>query len=115
MAKKVFTKKTLRAVAKKANHDQIETFKENHGWCVELMPLRQKYGQKLKPHQRDQIESFIRAFANMAYKKYAAGAKEHKNRELTVPIAKKELLGEAIDMFIYTMVVANERDHWDNC
>lgn len=71
---------------------------------INLQDLRKEYGKGLKPYKQDEIEMFIKSFAHMAYKKYAAGAREHKN-DMTVKVAKKELLMEAIDLFIYSMVV----------
>lgn len=70
---------------------------------LDLNALRKAYGGKLKEHQQNQIEMIIFNFAHMAYKKYAAGAKEHKNN-LSKEVAMKELMAEAIDMFVYAMV-----------
>lgn len=81
---------------------------------INLYYLRAVYGKKLSRAQQSQIESFIYQFAEMAYKKYAKGAKEHHNNLLSVETAKKELLGEAIDLFIYSMVVNSDRS-WDQC
>lgn len=83
---------------------------------IDLLKLRKQYGKGLKPYKQNEIEMFIRSFAHMAYKKYAKGAKEHRNnmtvevakREL-LEVAKRELLEEAIDTFIYAMVVKSER------
>lgn len=71
---------------------------------INLQDLRKRYGRGLKAYKQKEIELFIQSFAHMAYKKYAAGAKEHKN-DMTEDVAKKELLMEAIDLFIYAMVV----------
>jgi len=71
---------------------------------IDLNDLRKKFGKRLSAAKCTEIELFIISFANMAYKKYADGAREHKNN-LTVDVAKKELLQEAIDLFIYAMKV----------
>lgn len=87
----------------------------DHGKCsapagsrhINLTDLRKIYGKGLKPEKQLEIEDMICAFASKAYLKYALGAREHKNN-LTVEVAKKELLEEAIDTFIYAMKV-NEK------
>ena len=69
---------------------------------VNLQYLRKKYGKELKPAKQLEIESMIRSFAEMAYKKYALGAREHKD-DLTVEVARKEIMSEVIDLVIYSM------------
>ena len=79
----------------------------NSNHIIDLLELRQQFGKDLSPKKRDEIEKYIKKFAFLAYFKYAAGAAEHKNN-LSVEVAKKELIQEAIDTFVYAMKVNGE-------
>lgn len=102
--KKEFDRREQLCTKKSATRLFYHAFKTNYINIIDLNDLRKKFGKRLSEAKCTEIELFIISFANMAYKKYADGAREHKNN-LTVDVAKKELLQEAIDLFIYAMKV----------